>query len=69
MTTLPTAIILADSAVARETRSALPDAPIVETNESRHRAPVAARPRVALARALERAARVVAPATSYSPAP
>jgi hypothetical protein len=64
MNTLPVAIILANRATADQTRSALPDAPVVPVQGSADRAvhrPRAARSRAVLAHQLERAARAVQP--------
>ncbi len=63
MDMLPTAMILARSAMNREVFSALPDAPVVVHQEPSPRPPRAVRPRAALAAILERAARAVEPAT------
>ena len=62
LTLLPMASRLAADAVAREARSALPDAPVVPHVEPAPRPARARRSRTVLARALDRAARAVEPA-------
>ena len=66
MDMLAMAMILGTNASREQMNSALPNAPIVLDVERR---PRAVRPRIALARMLERAARVVEPGslTTYTP--
>ena len=63
----PLALLLSRSAVLRESRSAYPDAPVVEPRRTRTPAPRAAtavRTRTALAAGLHRLADTVSPACS-----
>jgi hypothetical protein len=64
MDNLPLAAMLAANAMNSTARSALPDAPVVPDAPRRRSAPRlrATRPRLALARSLERLAHAVAPA-------
>ena len=62
MDTFATAALLSPSDLMREATSALPHAPVVVPLAPAGRAPRGARSRIALAGALQRAARAVAPA-------